>query len=62
MEQNNTLEEVQIQLDLMKKNVYDLQKQVQHSYIRIDELIKEKTKLEEDIEHLRNKYQPTEGC
>ena len=58
MEQDDTL----IQLDLMKKNVYDLQEQLQNSYKRINDLITEKKELEEQVEHLRNRYEPTEGC
>lgn len=52
MEQNDSLK---LELELMKKNVYDLQEQLQNSYKRINDLITEKMKLESDLEHLRNK-------
>ncbi len=58
MEQDGSLTEV----DIYKKNVYDLQSQVQQAYKRINTLMNEKLQLEEEIEHLRNRYEPQEGC
>ena len=49
-------------IELLKRNIREMQGQIQHGYKRIDQLIKEKNILEEEVEHLRNRYQPTEGC
>lgn len=58
MEQGRVITEV----DIYKQNVYDLQQQLTDAYKRINDLIGEKIELEAEIEHLRNRYEPTEGC
>jgi predicted nucleic acid-binding Zn-ribbon protein len=58
MEQNSPLTE----LDILKKNVYDLESQLHNAYKRINDLTHDKIELETEIEHLRNRYEPTEGC